>query len=257
MLFIDRLSYQSKLRYVNASEKFVYAMLTLVLCIVEKSFLTAVSVFAVNGILTVGKGGIPLSRYIRLLLVPVLFLILGAAAIIINVSEVPLDAFACPVGEWYITGSRQSVLRAAELTASALGAVTCLYFLALNTTMPDLLQVLKKLHIPALVIELMMLIYRFIFLLSATASAISTAQEARLGKRTFRTRVRAFGGMASVVFILAIRRSGAVYDAMESRCYDGEIRVLGTGEPAKIRENLLIVLFETALLAATVWSVLQ
>ena len=102
-----------------------------------------------------------------------------------------------------------------------------------------------------------MLIYRFIFLLSATASAISTAQEARLGNRTFRTRVRAFGGMASAVFILAIRRSGAVYDAMESRCYDGEIRVLVTGEPAKIREILLIVLFETALLAATVWSVLQ
>ena len=96
MLFIDSLSYQSKLRYVNASEKFVYAMLTLVLCIIGQSFLTAVSVFAVNGILTVGKGGIPLSRYIRLLLVPVSFLILGAAAIIINVSEVPLDAFACP-----------------------------------------------------------------------------------------------------------------------------------------------------------------
>ena len=58
MMLIDRLCYQSKLRYVNASEKFVYAMLTLVLCIVSRSPAVAAAAFAVNGLLTVGAGRI-------------------------------------------------------------------------------------------------------------------------------------------------------------------------------------------------------
>ena len=61
MMLIDRLCYQSKLRYVNASEKFVYAMLTLVLCIVSRSPAVAAAAFAVNGLLTVGAGRIPFS----------------------------------------------------------------------------------------------------------------------------------------------------------------------------------------------------
>ena len=32
MLLIDKLSYRSKLRYVNASEKLLYAVATLALC---------------------------------------------------------------------------------------------------------------------------------------------------------------------------------------------------------------------------------
>lgn len=61
MLLIDKLSYQSKLRYVNASEKLVYALLTLVLCVLSRSVKVAVLVFAVNGVLTVGKGESPFS----------------------------------------------------------------------------------------------------------------------------------------------------------------------------------------------------
>ena len=45
MLLIDKLSYQSKLRYINASEKLVYAVLTLVLCILSRSVKVAVLVF--------------------------------------------------------------------------------------------------------------------------------------------------------------------------------------------------------------------
>ena len=36
MLLIDKLSYRSKLRYVNASEKLMYAVLTLILCILTE-----------------------------------------------------------------------------------------------------------------------------------------------------------------------------------------------------------------------------
>lgn len=248
MLLIDKLSYQSKLRYVNASEKLMYAVLTLILCILSRSIPMAVLIFAVNGILTVGKGGIPLFRYLKLLVIPLAFMIAGTAAIMINVSPTPLDAFAVSAGKWYITGSRGGVYQGLRLCATALAAVSCLYFLSLNTVMTDILGACRKLHLPSLLIELMLLIYRFIFVLSETAHAITVSQQSRLGNRNFRTQIRAFGALGSALFVLALKRSNALYDAMESRCYDGSIRVLSREQPARPQVIAGILFFEVILI---------
>ncbi len=247
MLLIDKLSYQSKLRYVNASEKLVYALLTLVLCVLSRSVKVAVLVFAVNGVLTVGKGGIPLFRYIKLLMIPLAFLAAGTAAVMINVSRTPMDAFALPAGEWYITGSCEGIRRGLRLCVTALSAVSSLYFLSLNTVMTDILCACRKLHFPSLLTELMLLIYRFIFVLFETASSITVSQQSRLGNRSFKTRIRSFGKLGSSLFILALKRSGALYDAMESRCYDGSIRVLSREQPAKAGEIAVIALYGAVL----------
>ena len=98
MIVIDKLCYQSGLRYVNATEKFVYAMFSLLLCVLSRSVWAPLLVFTANGILTVKKGGIPLFRYIKLLLIPAGFLLVGTAAILVNISETPLDAFALRQG---------------------------------------------------------------------------------------------------------------------------------------------------------------
>ena len=247
MLLIDKLSYQSKLRYVNASEKIVNALLTLVLCVLSRSVKVAVLVFAVNGVLTVGKGGIPLFRYIKLLMIPLAFLAAGTAAVMINVSRIPMDAFALPAGEWYITGSCEGIRCGLRLCITALSAVSSLYFLSLNTVMTDILCACRKLHFPPLLTELMLLIYRFIFVLFENASSITVSQQSRLGNRSFKTRIRSFGKLGSSLFILALKRSGALYDAMESRCYDGSIRVLSREQPAKAGEIAVIALYGAVL----------
>ena len=102
-----------------------------------------------------------------------------------------------------------------------------------------------------------MLIYRFIFLLLETASAITTAQESRLGNRDYRTRIRSFGAMASVLFVQALKRSNMLYDAMESRCYDGTIRVLTQEQPARKNEMIWIAVYEILLLLITIWSIIK
>ena len=214
MIIIDKLCYRSKLRYVSAAEKLLYAVSSLMICVLTRSYAAALIVFIANGILTVGKGKIPLSCYVRLLMIPIVFLIVGTGAVFLNLSKVPMDAFAVPVGEIYITASRESAFWAVNLCITALAAVTCLYFLSLNTTMTDILGALRKMHMPRLLIELMMLIYRFVFILLHTASAIMTAQEARLGNRDYRTQLRAFGKMLTALFFISLRKANALYDAM-------------------------------------------
>ncbi|MGC4020153.1 MAG: cobalt ECF transporter T component CbiQ [Muricomes sp.] len=254
MIVVDKLCYRSKLRYVNAGEKFAFSILTLLFCVVSRSLVVAAVVFAANACLTVGKGKIPGTLYARLLTVPFLFLILSTLAIIVNISKTPLDAYAIPVGHFFITGSFRSILFGVQLIATAMASVSCLYFLSLNTTMTDLLGVLLKLRCPTILVELMLLIYRFIFVLLETASAIMVSQKSRLGNKDYRTALDSFGRMGAGLLLRAFQRSNALYDAMESRCYDGKIQVLEENYPVKRREIAAIVLFEAALLGITIIS---
>ena len=159
MILIDQLAYRSKLCSVNGEEKFVFTLLTLLFCVVSRSILLAGIVFASTGILTICVGGIPASRYFRLLRVPLVFLALSTAAVVINISRIPLDGFAVPMGGLYLTGSIAGLTRGIRLFTTALASVSCLYFLSLSTPMPDLLEVLRRFHVPDLLLELMLLTY--------------------------------------------------------------------------------------------------
>lgn len=247
MITIDRLCYQSKLRFVNAGEKFAFAVFTLAACVISRSLLVSCLVLIMTGILTVWKGGIPVSHYLRYLTVPLVFLLVSTLAIVVNVSSAPLDLFSIPLGSIYLTGSWSSLLYAVRLILTALASVSCLYFLSFNTPMPDILNVLRRLHCPRLIAELMLLIYRYIFVLFEIASAITTAQHSRLGNRDYKTSLKSFGALASALFVRAMKKSGALYDAMESRCYDGTIRVLDETFPPRKKEIVFIVLAEVFL----------
>lgn len=253
MLAIDRLCYQSGLRYENAGEKFAFSVITLCICVMSRSIFVACIVLAVTGGLTVLKGKTPVFRYLKFLTVPLAFLLVSTLAIMLNIRKAPMDLFALPVGSWYLTCGRDSFFYGVQLILTALSSVSCLYFLSLTTPMPDILKVLKKLHCPRLLMELMLLIYRFIFILLETAAGISISQRCRLGNRDYRTALKSFGMLGSALLIRAINRSNRLFDAMEARCYDGTIRVLSENRPPKRKHVWFIILFDTALFLIALW----
>lgn len=110
MIVIDKLCYNSRLRYENASEKFAFAVITLCICVMSRSTAVAGIVLAVTGILTVWKGGVPVLRYLKFLTVPLAFLFLSTIAIMFNLKQVPMDFFAIPLGNWYRYGWCRSLL---------------------------------------------------------------------------------------------------------------------------------------------------
>ena len=252
MIIIDKLCYASRLRYMNASVKTLLAVLTLIFCITDRSVIISLLILAVMSWLTIKKGGVPLSRYLKLMRIPLVFLFLSTLAILVNISASPMDAFAIPLGSIYITSSYAALLHAAQLILTALASVSCLYFLSLSTPVTDLLGVMKRFHLPDLFIELMLLIYRFIFVLFGIADALSTSRDSRLGNVDFRTSCRSFGSMASALFIRAFKKSNALYDAMESRCYNGRIHVLSEEYPPERKHLCLILLFELMLIVISV-----
>ena len=86
MIVIDKLCYHSRLRYENAGEKFAFAIITLCICVMSRSIAVAGIVLAVTGVLTVKKGGVPVSRYLRFLTAPIIFLLLSTIAIMFHLA---------------------------------------------------------------------------------------------------------------------------------------------------------------------------
>ena len=158
-----------------------------------------------------------------------------------------MEVFAVSVGAWYVTAGKETIDYGIRVFFTAMASVSCMYFLACNTTMTDLLTLFRRMKCPPVLVELMLLIYRFIFVLLDCAHAISTAQQSRLGYRDYKTSIQSFGGLASHLFICSIKRSERLYDAMEARGYDGTIQVLDEEHPPKKSEIVGIAVFELCL----------
>lgn len=133
MLTIDKLCYNSKLRYENAAEKFTFAMLTLCICVMSKSVAVAGIVLLTAGYLTVVKGGISLEKYIKFFTVPLIFLLLSTLAILFHISREPMDFFAIPIGDWYLTVGKEGFLRSTTDYDSSWRSVLPVLFIFYHT----------------------------------------------------------------------------------------------------------------------------
>ena len=178
----DRYAYSSRLRRMNPAAKAILSLLALTLCLILGGIAPGVYTLLFMGCLTVLWGKIPFRVFLRFLLVPLTFLILGCLTIGIGLhpADTPVVA-AIPVGGKLLGFTQGSILQMLSICSKSMGVMGAVYFLTLTTPMTDLTQGLTRLHIPGLLMELMELIYRFIFVLWETAGQIRNAQESRLG----------------------------------------------------------------------------
>lgn len=252
MILIDKIAYYSAIRHKSPFLKSAFAIGSLLICVTARSFVLSALLLIIMGWATLKYSHTSASQYTKLMLGPLSFLIMGTVAIAVNWTTAPMDLWNVAMGNHYLAVSWYSLETAVRLILVSLASLSCLYFLTLTTPMLDLFYVLKRLHCPSLFIELMMMIYRFIFVLLEMAVSILTAQNCRLGNKDFKTSVESMGRMFSVLLIRALEKSNRLYDSMESRCYDGELNVLQECTPSTSKEKGLIGSFLFLLAAIAV-----
>lgn len=236
MISLDTLAYSSPLRQKSPAVKAALAVGMLLVCVSARSMLLSACVLIVMAALTICAGKIPARTFVGFLLLPLGFLLLGTLAVVFYTSTEPGGLLSIPFGGLYVTVDAESLWYGARLASVAAASVSCLYFLSLTTPMTDLIVLLRTLRCPRILLELMFLMYRFLFVLLELAFAIRTAQHCRLGNRDKKTALKSTGALLAVLLERSFARSSQLYDAMESRCYDGEIRVLNRLPPAQRRD---------------------
>ncbi|MDF2547796.1 MAG: cobalt transporter component CbiQ [Anaerosolibacter sp.] len=253
MISIDQHAYVNRLRKVHPLEKFLLAVITLVICLFSTSWLLHVCVIAFMSFLVVGAGKIPWRSYIGYLSLPLFFLIVGILGVIFTITKEPLDfIYHIKLGSWTIGMTKLGLNQGQLLFLRSYASVICLYFLALTTPMTDIIWVFKRLRVPVIITELMIMIYRFIFVLLETGSMIFISQECRLGYGTLRNSYNSLGQLAANLFIKAFHRSQEIFRALAARGYTGDINVLEEEYHGSKRNILAIVGIEMVFIALSI-----
>ncbi|WMC93298.1 cobalt ECF transporter T component CbiQ [Kineothrix sp. MB12-C1] len=218
---IDQYAYRSGLREWNTAYKAIFAIFPLFTVIAADSILLSLITVLYMGSLSIVIGKIGIGNYLRLLLVPTAFILTGAIAVLVQIGEGADSLFLLhlPIGNIYVT--KESIWQTGHLICKAFAGVSALYMLALSTPMGEIISVFRRARIPSILLELMHLIYRYIFLLFEINVRQNEAAKSRLGYCDYRTSLRTFGSEMANLLILSMKKSGEYYDALESRGYEG------------------------------------
>jgi len=223
---IDEAAQSSALKSVNPSLKFWTLCAVLILCVASRNSVTGIFVLAASGILAVPVGGLRLRQYIHILALPVSFLLIGGLALLYDISSGPAGVLSLNVFGLWLNVSAASQARTALIVARAFGAVSCLCLISVTTPMSDIIGVLRRARCPELIIDLMYLIYRYIFILLLLYHDMHDAAQSRLGFRDYRTSMRTTAQIFGVLLARSYQCAGRNFDAMESRCYDSGVMFL-------------------------------
>ena len=246
ILSIDVLVHTTRLKKVNTALKFWTLLGLMIISVASRNAATGLFLTVAMFALAVFVGRLSVRHYIQILALPVLFLLVGGLALLFEVSSGQTGVLNVKIFGFWLSVSAASQTRTALVVSRALGAVSCLNLLGVTAPMPEIIGVLRRARCPGLIIDLMYLIYRYIFILLSLHHDMYNAAKSRLGFSNYRTSLRATGKIYSNLLARSYQFAGRNFDAMESRCYNTEIRFLEhpkriTSLQAGVSVSLLLV----------------
>ncbi len=223
---IDYYAYHSGMKKWNSGLKVLFSVVTLLLVIILNSIRVSLFVFFTMSALTLLVGKIKKSVYIKLLLIPLTFLIISGFTIAVEFSFSEIGDYNFHIIFFNLCFTQKGIFIAIQVFFKALAGISCLYMLALSTPVNEIIVVMQRLHLPKLMGELMNLTYRYIFILLDSACKMQSAAKSRLGFDGFLVSCKSFAGIAGNLFLISLKKANAYYDAMLARGYEGSIEFL-------------------------------
>ncbi len=239
---IDTLAYTNRLRQLPPEQKLIFA-LTVELIALIAHVPTQLLIVLWMGVWTVGYAGIPARVYLRLIALACVFLFMSLPALVINiVSTAQMDLvradqwFGLSLGSWDFYISRSGSEQALAIVVRSLACVSCLFFVLCTVPFIELLQTMRRLGVPVLLTELLLLMYRFVFILLKTAYELKLAQQARGGDRTWGRAIRSFSLLVGQLFKRTLERYHQFSLGVAARGFTGEFQVW-SGYPARFSKR--------------------
>jgi cobalt/nickel transport system permease protein len=157
--------------------------------------------------------------------------VLAAAPLIFTRPGDPLATIE--IGPIALTISGQGVREFATIALKSWVSVQAALLLAFTTRFPDLVEALRRLRVPRLLVAIIGFMYRYLAVLTGEAGRLNRARLSRSavvagrGGGSVRWRAAVVGGMVGSLFLRSYERSERVYAAMQARGFDGEFRSMG------------------------------
>lgn len=142
---------------------------------------------------------------------------------------------------WHVVITREGWHSGLLMAARVLGGVSVIFLLGNVTPAHMIFRALRSLGIPHNAVEMVMLTYRYVFVLLDLSAEITCAQRLRLGYSHIRSSLTCIGNAAGMVIIHAIDQASRSHEAMQLRGYTGEFP-LGSMPPLRRRDFTTVAL---------------
>ena len=226
MLIIDKYAYTNSLSEKNPYIKTIFSILFLIISLIIENPVYQIAIIATMSIIILSTSKMGISEYLKLLSIPLIFMIMSILAIIISISTEKIDMLTYfTIGSTYIGISKFGLYSALKILARSISCLTCVYFLMLTTPFNQLIQVFKKLHIPDNVIEIAMLIYRFIFIFLEEVHEIYKSQEMKMGYMGMKNSYNSLGLLVNMLYKRMMKRYEDMSIALDMKLFDGKFHI--------------------------------
>lgn len=177
---------------------------------------------ALLGLLLSLAGGVRLRSYLRRMTVP---LVLGSVALITQLFWVDAgqQLVRIPVGPWSWTITSGGLWHGLQLASRICGGMSVLLFFSLTTPLPEMMRAARFFRVPPVLVELTLIMYRYIFLLLEEGGRIRSAQKARLGFVNARAGIRSATVLGGMLLLRSFDRAERSFAAMRCRGYRGAL----------------------------------
>lgn len=240
---LEDIAQKNGLREVNTYLKLTAGLGSILLCLLSTSYIPPLFMAALlsGAILLLAR--VNIKTYAELFILPLWFAIVSVAGIILITggNDVFWQWDLLPYFPLSIT--RESINRGMVVFCRVIGGMSALCFISLTTPMTDIFTAFRQCRVPAVVIELMMIIYRTIFILMDQIIQIYYAQIMRFGYSSYRESIHSFATLCGAAFIASWDAGDDLIRAMDARCYDGKFASLGENRPVEGIPGLAVAVF--------------
>lgn len=228
-LALDAAAWASPWRVRSVRDKAVLSGGLLVLSIALPPWPGAAACGLAVLVLLLGPARVGWRQLGRIMILPLLSIAIGVATVAVSISWDAGLRVALPV---------EGLLMARDLALRATAAVLAMFLLATTTPMIDIFQALRRARVPAPLVEIASLIYRFTFGLLDATVAIHEAQSARLGYATRRAGMRLAAMAVTAVFVRALTRAQRLEAGLAGRGFEDSLVTL---DPGRVRSTRFLL----------------
>ncbi|MGY1671186.1 cobalt ECF transporter T component CbiQ [Geodermatophilus sp. SYSU D00710] len=171
-------------------------------------------------VLALGPARVPARTFGRAVRWPLAFVAVGALTAVVSVDGGGLG--------W----APGAAARAGELVGHSVAGGAAVLLLATTTPVSDLLPALRRLRVPAAVLEVAGVTYRMLFVLLESLHTIREAQTARMGHSSLRRSYRSSGVLAAAVLTRSWERARRMQEGLAGRGMETGLQVLPESRPS-------------------------
>lgn len=224
-----------------------FGIITLIVSLVSTSPIIPLTILALVSFIILFEAKIPVKFYLKFLTIPLTFalitfvfmaLFFGTGQHIYNLGFLNLSVTTDGFNRGFLVFSR------------ILGGFACMAFIGLTTPMTEIFKVLEDFKFPKVMLEISMLMYRYIFVSLDEAVTMYHSQETRLGYSSLKKSYKSMGILIANIFIKTWITGEKSFVSMQSRGYDGSIRTMNDLKSIRtvgIRNLMLLIILEVML----------